>query len=417
MNSRVSFYRSAAMLLALSLSVIVGLAPSVPVSAKKKAPVAGSDTFQAGQIVVGLLPGQDINAFNARHNTQIIERIAGTDHYLLAIPPGTAVEDILAEVALDLAVEFASKNFNFLSPEVRQVSHAFVDQVSHAFVDGQSPGNYFTQPSLGRLRLYQAHQITRGLGVTVAVIDTGLDFNHPLFAGRIAWPNYDFVDNDGMPHEVSGGAGYGHGTFVAGLIALTAPEARIMPIRAFDRDGRGTSFNVAKAIRFARDNGANVINLSFGLLEKDPLIQNAVTYAHERTFQVASAGNDNENFLHFPAERTSKTFAVTSTDANDIRAPFANFDRDVMGSAPGVSLYSAYPGNKWAYWSGTSFSTALVSGQAALLLSIDPGLGRSRTSFIITSSGVNIDGLNPGYNRMLGRRIDFLGAINQVLFQ
>lgn len=415
MNSRVSFYRSAAMLLVLSLSVIVGLAPFVPASASPSAP--GPDTFQAGQIVIGLLPGNDINAFNARHNTRILDRIAGTDQFLLAIPPGTAVEDILAEVAPDPALEFAAKNFSFLSPEVRQVSHAFVDQVSHAFVDGQSPGNYFTQPSLGRLRLSQAHQITRGLGVIVAVIDTGLDFNHPLFAGRIAWPNYDFVDNDGTPREVSGGAGYGHGTFVAGLIVLTAPQARIMPIRAFDRDGRGTSFNVAKAIRFARDNGADVINLSFGLLEQDPLIQKAVTYAHERTFQVASAGNDNENFLHFPAERTSKTFAVTSTDANDIRAPFANFDRDVLGSAPGVSLYSAYPGNKWAYWSGTSFSTALVSGQAALLLSIDPSIGRSRMNDIITSSGVNIDSLNPGYSRMLGRRIDYLGAINQVLFQ
>jgi subtilisin family serine protease len=250
-------------------------------------------------------------------------------------------------------------------------------------------------------------------------LDLGVEqiaFNHPAFAGRILYPNFDFVDNDGNPQEVMGGTGSGHGTFVSGLVALTAPGSLIMPLRAFGPDGSGTSFNLAKAIRFAADNGAQVINMSFGLLDRDKLIEDALEYAYQRVYMVAAAGNDNLNSLHFPAERKSKTLAVTSTDVRDLKAAFSNFNRDVQVSAPGVDLYSAYPGNRWAIWSGTSFSTALVTGEAALVLQLNPNLNRTAMNALMTNSGVNIDALNPAYAEMLGQvRIDFLDAVNRTL--
>src|SRR5262252_6229917 len=116
---------------------------------------------------------------------------------------------------------------------------------------------------------------------------------------------------------------------------------------------------------------------------------------------VAAAGNDNLDILHFPSERKSKTLAVVSTDTADIKASFSNFNRDAQVAAPGVGIYSAYPENRWALWSGTSFSTALVTGEAALLLQLNPGLDRSAMNTVMTSGGVNINNLNPAYRDKL----------------
>jgi hypothetical protein len=376
----------------------------------------GKPNFQSGEIVVSLAPGADINVFNARYGTKTKEPIPGANQYLVSLSRGVGVEGKLAQMKGDPQVIFAGPNFIYQHAEVRQRSQAFLDQRSQAFLDGQSPINFYSQPSMLRLHLTEAQQISRGWGVRVAVIDTGIDFDHPLFVGRITYPYFDFVDNDGYPQEVMDGMGSGHGTFVAGLIALTAPGAVIMPLRAFSPDGSGTTFNIAKAIRFAADNGAQVLNMSFGLSDKDILMLEALGYASQRVFMVAAAGNDNNNSLHFPAERKNFTLAVTSTDADDIKAPFANYNRDTKVSAPGVDLYSAYPGGLWGTWSGTSFSTALVSGEAALLLSLNPSLDRTAMNAIISGCGTNIDALNPAYAGLLGGvRIDFLDAINYTL--
>jgi hypothetical protein len=252
--------------------------------------------------------------------------------------------------------------------------------------------------------------------VRVAVIDTGIDFYHPLFAGRIIGPYYDFAANDPYPIDELTGAGGGHGTFVAGLIALAAPDARVMPLRAFSSDGRGTSFNIAKAIRHAANNGAHVINMSFGLLEEDELIEDAVEYARSRNvFMVASAGNANLEQVHYPAE-DDDVLAVTATNAwDDLKAPFANYGLAVDVSAPGAGIYSAYPGNRWAWWDGTSFSTALVSGEAALLLASNLAISRATLRHKITSYGEPLDAINNNYAGKLGSvRVDFRAALESL---
>lgn len=376
------------------------------------------DAFNEGEIVVGLIPGARINDFNNRYGTTIREQIAGTNHFLLRLAPGDKVESKLIQLTGDPDVEFSAPNFNLQHAEVRQRSQAFIDQRSQAFIDGQSPIKFYDQPSAPQINLSAAQQISHGWGVRVAVIDTGIDFDHPVFANRIGGPYYDFVDNDDYPREAFGGPGSGHGTFVSGLILLTAPGAVIMPIRAFDKSGSGTSFNIAKAIRFAVDNGAQIINMSFGLLNRDPLIDSALEYAYQKVYMISSAGNDNLNMLHFPAQRNSKTISVASVDTNDLKADFSNYDKDVMVSAPGVGLYSAYPGKKWAVWSGTSFSTALVSGEAALLLYLNPDLNRTAINKIIMSSGINIYSKNPLFFGLLGSvRIDLFQAVMHPLTQ
>jgi thermitase len=114
------------------------------------------------------------------------------------------------------------------------------------------------------LRLDQAHAISRGAGVTVAVLDTGIDFDHPALAGRVL-AGYDFLDRDADASEAeapSSGKAFGHGTHVAGLIALVAPEARILPVRVLDPQGVGNVWRIAEGVVYAQQQGASVINLS-----------------------------------------------------------------------------------------------------------------------------------------------------------
>jgi subtilisin family serine protease len=373
------------------------------------------DNYVLDEVNVILAPGVSIDSVNARYGTTVREQIPGTSYYRLGTSGGADGFDVEGEMVGDTDLASSDLNYTFEEPEVRQASQAFLDQASQAFLDGLYPASFYSQSSIQNLRLSQAQAISKGSGMIVAVIDTGIDFNHPLFAGRIAQAYNDFVDNDSNPTDEPNGPASGHGTFVAGLIALAAPQSAIMPLRAFGPDGKGTSFNIAKAIRFAHDNGATIINMSFGLIEQDKTIQDALAYASGTSYMVAAAGNSNSDFLEFPGLLPNRTCAVVSTTANDLKAPFSNYNKNTCVSAPGVSLYSAYPGGNWAYWTGTSFSTALVSAEAAQMLALNPSIGHSNVTQIISQSGISIDGLNPSYSGKLGKRMDYVSAINSFV--
>ena len=373
--------------------------------------------YRSGEIIARFENDEKLDQFNQRHGTFAVRRMPNSDYYLLRLQPGAEMTRKLGEMSVDLGQDKVGPNYNYLMPEVRQTSQAFIDQTSQAFIDGSAPANFYGQPTVTNLRLTNAHQSSLGAGVKVAVIDTGIDQSHPVFAGRIVGPAYDFVSDDVDPNDEPGGAGYGHGTFVAGLVALTAPQAMIMPLRAFDNQGQGSTFNIARAIRFAVDNGAQVINMSFGMLESDPAIRDAIDYAYGRALMVAAAGNDGANLIHFPASMNGKTIAVSSTDANDVKSTFANYHSAVDVVAPGANVYSAYPDNRWAIWSGTSFSTALISGEAALLLSLRPQAHHTTISMLISSSGPSPYLANPSYLGKLGlARVDFRTAVDYTLF-
>lgn len=395
--------------LVLSL-MLAAIQTALPSSAAQRITRTG---FRQREIVIRLKPGNSISSITSRINASILEKMNGEEEYRIGWSDAKEVQQVLAVLKSVQSIAIAGPNYVFQMPEVLQSTAAFVDQSTAAFVDGQSPVSFFSQPQVLNLGIAQAHNYTLGGGVRVAVIDTGIDASHPLFAGRVL-PGYDFVSLDSVPNDEPGGIAYGHGTFVSGLVTLTAPNAMILPVRAFGPDGQGTSFNIAKAIRYAYVNGARVINMSFGLLAQDPLIQNAIMTAPASTYMVASAGNDNQNALHAPADMVSYTTAVASTTAADLKESFSNYHANVRVSAPGT-LYSAYPANRWATWSGTSFSTGLVSGEAALLLAINPSATRAQLNSVIQNSGVNLNTLNPTYAGMLGRRIDFLAAIQSML--
>lgn len=370
----------------------------------------------SNDIVVSLSPGVTIEQINTRYGTSTREEMEEDADYQLSLPAGANQNKILKQMAKDPNLVFAEPLRTISFAEIRQRSHAFIDPSGGVMTtSGQGPTKFYQQPFVTSLNLAGAHQYTRGGGITIAVIDTGIDFSHPILQGRIVGYGKDYVDGDGHPNDEPGGDGSGHGTFVAGLIALTAPDALILPVRAFDVDGSGTSFGIAKAIRYAATQGALVINMSFGLADKDQVIKKAINFANTKAYMVGSAGNDNIAGCEFPAGEKGKVLSVTATTPEDLKASFANFDKKMDVSAPGVSLYSAYPGGRWSTWSGTSFSTALVSGEAALLLSLKSSLNSMQVDSLITSTGTDLNSLNKQYKNSLGKRIDYRNAVLKLV--
>lgn len=250
-----------------------------------------------------------------------------------------------------------------------------------------------------------------GKGTVVAVIDTGVDYTHKDLADNI-WVNegeipgngidddgngyvddvygVDFVDGDCDPMDE-----HGHGTHVAGIIAMTpgngggvgvAYGAKIMCIRAGQANGSFASSDIAKAIKYAADNGADVINMSFGGTGRSYLVESALQDAFPSCVLVAAAGNDglpttdaksagyllNENI--YPAGY-KYVLGVMATDNNQSLAYFSNWDFiegqncEYEMAAPGVNIYSTLPGNRYACWSGTSMAAPNVAAAAAILRS------------------------------------------------
>lgn len=230
----------------------------------------------------------------------------------------------------------------------------------------------------------QAWPVSRGDGVTVAVVDTGVDADHPDLAGQVL-DGYDATDPGSPPDDENG-----HGTLVAGVIAAsagngeggrgTASEASILPVRVLDGDGRGRPADVADGIRWATDRGADVINLSLvessgstndlldgvGLVDRD--VEEAIREAHEAgAVVVGAAGNDGDDEV--PYSRDLPLAVVGAADRDGRRWHRSNADHDTL-FAPGVDIVSTWSGGRYAQSSGTSFAAPIVAAGAAMLLDV-----------------------------------------------
>ena len=368
----------------------------------------------SGQVITKVGLTGTIEDVNRRHGTTVIAQIPNSSIYLLAVPAGKTEDEEAAEQSGDLEVSYSEPNFLLTTPETDQGGQAFLDPAGPAYVQGSQPSRYYSQAAYVRTSADQAQSISTGRGVMVAVVDTGISPSHPALAGRISPAGFDFVDNDGDPSEPVAGPSAGHGTFIAGIISLIAPDATILPLRAMDVTGHGNAFAITNAIRYAVERGAKVINLSLGMVDKSDAIDDAIDYAlTNNVVVVVSVGNKNlREPPQFPASE-SKVAAIAAVDDSDLKAGFSNFGPYVAVSAPGVDLYSAFPGDTFATWSGTSFAAPVVAAQAALLLSVQPGLSPGAAIQKIRDTSINIDPLNPSYQGQLGKgRVDIRASLN-----
>lgn len=277
------------------------------------------------------------------------------------------------------------------------------------------------------IRLEQAHALAPklGQGVKVAVIDTGVDLEHPAFAGSLApaeeWR--DFHSADASPDEegVLGEGGYGHGTGVAGIVLQVAPRATILPLRVLGPDGSGDVLHVAQAIDWAVARGARIINLSLGSDQRSPTVQDAVKRATERgVLVVAAAGNDNRPSIAYPAQDMAsggageRSLSVGSVSTGWLKSPFSNYSPNLEMVALGENVYTPGPDGMLVSWSGTSMATPMAVGGLALALAQGTGVPLKDITKKMAEKAHDVynNGMNAPYKDRLGKK----GLLNLEAF-
>ena len=345
------------------------------------------------EVVVTLIAGVDPEALASSYGAEVVESAPGERVATLRPGPGQGVADLQQMLAADSSVVTVEPNGWLETAETRQLSFSFDDGF-------ETPEAFVEQPTAAALHLGAAHVVAKGRGATVAILDTGIDPNHPLLQDAYAG-GVDLVDHDGDPTESWNGVdedgdgyvdeAFGHGTHVAGIIHLVAPEARLLAVRVLDDDGVGNLLRVVAGIRWAIQHDAKVINLSLGSLRYSQAVERALEDAEARGMVVVvSAGNwASDTPVEFPAS-SSHVAAIAAVDASGTPADFTSYGAHVVLAAPGVAIRSTYPGGDFRLWSGTSMSAPFVAGTCALLAELHPGWTRSDMLTRIASAARSI---------------------------
>ena len=375
--------------------------------------------YKTDEVVVRLNPasGATIAAINAAYGTTQLDTLGiAPGIYRLRVAAGANSRDVAQAMAGDLRLLFAEPHVIGKAPEA--------DPSGIKSWGGNDPAPLASQYALGQINLAAGQQVGRGAGAVVALIDSGAQLDHPALAGKLTAARYDFVEGDADPSERFDGAdndgdglvdeGAGHGTHVAGIVRLVAPDAQIMPLRALDSEGNGEFFAVAEAIEYATQQGASVINLSLGSVDRSDLLRDVIREATLRgVVVVAAAGNLGSDVAHYPAADQC-VISVTSVGAAATKSPFANYGSWVTLAAPGESIYSAFPPSGYAWWSGTSMAAPFVAGQSALLKGLRPDLNARNVAALIGETARPLVALDSGGEDLGGGLVD-VGASLSLL--
>lgn len=329
----------------LQIPVNRSVSPSAP---------AGEDTVR---LLVGLVPGKStiVSAHGAK----------------MKINPVAQQLEKIGVVVMDVPAADLENQINALAAKP-DVAYVELDEPASA-LDVYPNDTYLPlQYGLTNIRAPQGWAMETGAEyVTIAVVDSGVDFTHADLAPKVL-AGYDFVENDATPQDA-----YGHGTNVAGIAAAVTNNgqgvagvswgAQILPVRVLDASGNGSYSLVAAGIIYAVDNGAQIINLSLGGKNPGDMLESAVMYAVERgCLVVAASGNDGSGSLRYPAAY-GVTVSVGATNSVNQRWGSSNYGSGLDLVAPGDEIYSSTTGGGYGYRSGTSMAAPYVSGLAAVL--------------------------------------------------
>jgi thermitase len=358
--------------IAVAAALAFGTMSAVPAMAQTDEPAQ----WAPGRILVSPKAGLPEAAFKKlvkEHGAHASRKLNGLNIYVVELNPGR-------EKALAQALK--------RNPHVKFAELDGVVQMQQTTNDA-----YFgSEWHLAKIGAPGAWDMATGSGITIAVLDTGVDATHPDLAARIV-PGWNTYDNNSNTADV-----YGHGTKVAGAaaaignntagVAGVAWNAKIMPMRISDTSGYITYFSmVANALTWAADHGARVANISYGV-ENVASVQSAAQYMRNKGGVVVTAGGNN-GALDSSANTTTM-ITVAATDANDVRASWSTYGPPIDLSAPGVGIYTTVKGGGYGAVNGTSFSSPITAGVVALMLSANPSLKPDQIDSILASTALDL---------------------------
>jgi subtilisin family serine protease len=336
--------------------------------------------YAANRLVVvpsaGLSPANLANIVGAHGGRA--RRLGKSSLNVIDLPAGVSAKAVMAQL---------SKN-----PHLKRVELDRKVQASYVPNDPYYASAYH----LAKIGTPSAWNSTQGAGVTIAILDSGVDGAHPDLAGNMV-VGYNFVDNNTNTADVCG-----HGTAVAGSAAATsnnalgvagvAGQAKIMPIRIGTTDASGgcTAFlsTVVSGITYAADRGARIVNVSFGPLANSAAVQNAAAYLKSKGgLLFVSAGNSG---VDAGIAATSSMIVVSATDSGDSRTSWSNYGSVVSLAAPGAGIWTTSKGNIYQQWNGTSFASPVAAGVGALVMAANPSLDNLTVESLLYSTAVDL---------------------------
>ncbi|RYG72922.1 hypothetical protein EU245_08235 [Lentibacillus lipolyticus] len=334
-----------------------------------------SDLINDRRVIIKHADNQHFSA--GEFNVQEIEsrQLLGDHYSLVRIPDAADYSAVLTEINQAPTVAMAEPDYT------RQ----------QTFVP--SDAGYDEQWYLDQIQMADAWDLEKGSSdVTIAVLDTGVDAQHPELTGRVL-SGYDFVNDDGDTTDDNG-----HGTSVASVIAANADnqgmtgidlKANILPVKVASEAGEGSVYDIMEGIQYAIEHDADVINMSFVSYRSSKLEQQAVNEAYEAGIvQVAAAGNKGIADKGYPAAYPP-VIGVSATNKEGGRAYFSNYGDAVDITAPGEKIYSVYENDQYALYDGTSFAAPIVSGVAGLLRASHPEWTNDQVKKVLEASAVS----------------------------
>ena len=381
---------------AAATAIIAGLT-GLPLSAAQSAPPnsANTESWAKGRILVEPLAGLSSDEFD-----KILKAYGGkrrklgqSNLHVVELQVSGSEKAVVEKLAHQPHVKFAELD--------RRVRSTFVPNDPYLGSEWH----------LTRIGAASAWDTTQGVGIVIAILDSGVDQTHPdLMANLVS--GYNLYDNNADVSDVCG-----HGTAVAGTAAASsnngtgvagvAGQARIMPLRIAYFDTASNSCyayysTIASGLTYAADHGARVANVSYGGVAASASVQSAAQYMKSKGGLVfVSAGNNGVDENITP---TTTMIPVSATDGNDVRTSWSSYGTFVAMSAPGAGIWTTSKGGIYQGWNGTSFSSPLTAGVAALMMAANPTLDGSQIESLMFSSAVDLGaaGRDPyyGYGRV-----------------